>query len=132
MTSDPEDASPSGPRVFTLEEARDLMPEIRRRTAELVELRADLAELAADLRSSGASELGGRAELKGLEARFEELRAWFPENGVEVKGLAPILLDLPALLDGAPVRLCWLEGEPELAWYHRSELGFIGRRPLPG
>jgi len=29
------------------------------------------------------------------------------------------------------VRLCWLEGEPALAWYHRSDLGIAGRRRLP-
>nr|MDQ3989732.1 DUF2203 domain-containing protein [Actinomycetota bacterium] len=33
--------------------------------------------------------------------------------------------------DGVSVRLCWLEGEPELGWYHRSDLGIIGRRRLP-
>jgi len=26
--------------------------------------------------------------------------------------------------------LCWLEGDPDLAWYHRVDLGFAGRRPL--
>jgi hypothetical protein len=29
------------------------------------------------------------------------------------------------------VLLCWLESEPELAWYHRLDLGFAGRRRLP-
>jgi hypothetical protein len=26
------------------------------------------------------------------------------------------------------VLLCWLEGERELAWYHKAEFGFAGRR----
>jgi hypothetical protein len=29
-----------------------------------------------------------------------------------------------------PVLLCWLEGEPELSWYHRLDLGFLARRRL--
>jgi hypothetical protein len=29
------------------------------------------------------------------------------------------------------VLYCWLEGEPELGWYHRTDLGFAGRRRLP-
>jgi hypothetical protein len=29
------------------------------------------------------------------------------------------------------VRLCWLEGEASLEWYHRSDLGIAGRRRLP-
>ncbi|MDA2811991.1 DUF2203 domain-containing protein [Nocardiopsis sp. RSe5-2] len=117
-------------REFTLGEVHALMPEVMERAGELVTLRADMAELAADLRIAGDSALGGRAELKGMEARFSELQAWFPDNGIEVKGLAPILLDFPAMLDGVSVRLCWLEGETALGWYHRSELGFFGRRPL--
>jgi hypothetical protein len=28
------------------------------------------------------------------------------------------------------VLLCWLEGDRELAWYHRLDTGFAGRRPL--
>jgi hypothetical protein len=91
----------------------------------------DLAELAADLRTGGPSELGGRAELKALEARLADLHTWFTGQGIEVKSLAPLLVDFPAVLDGRSVRLCWLEGEPELGWYHRTELGFAGRRPLP-
>jgi len=38
-------------------------------------------------------------------------------------------LDLP-LNYGVPVLLCWLEGDRELAWYHRDDLGFAGRRRL--
>jgi hypothetical protein len=52
-------------------------------------------------------------------------------TGVELKGFAPLLVDFPAELDGDDVLLCWLEGDEELAWYHRLDLGFLGRRPLP-
>ncbi len=50
--------------------------------------------------------------------------------GVELKGWAPLLLDFPADLDGVPVLLCWLEGDRALEWYHRADLGFMGRRRL--
>ena len=53
-------------------------------------------------------------------------------EGIEVKGWAPVLVDFPAVLDGQDVLLCWLEGEPALEWYHRVDLGFAGRRRLPG
>lgn len=119
-------------KLFGVAEARALLPEVRRQAAELVEARADLAELSHVLRSGGHSPLGGRPEAKALEARLSELLSWFPDRGIEVKGVAPLLLDFPAELDGVSVRLCWLEGERELGWYHRSELGILGRRPLPG
>jgi hypothetical protein len=40
-------------------------------------------------------------------------------------------VDFPAELDGVPVLLCWLEGDAGLEWYHRTDLGFAGRRRLP-
>ena len=39
--------------------------------------------------------------------------------------------DVRVTRDGVPVLLCWLEGEAELHWYHRLDLGFAGRRRLP-
>ncbi len=114
-----------------MDEARSLMPLVRGYVDELVGLRADLAELAHDLRNEGRSPLGGIPEAKAFEARVAEILGWFEEQGVEVKGIAPVLVDFPAVLDGRSVRLCWIEGETALGWYHLSELGFPGRRRLP-
>ena len=93
--------------------------------------RANLAELSYALRSGSASHLGGRPEQKGYEARIDEAVGWFTIQGIEVKSIAPMLIDFPAHHGGHSVRLCLLEGERELAWYHRTELGFAGRRRLP-
>ena len=99
---------------------------------ELVRLRADAAELAAAQLPGGLpTPLGGLAELKAAQARLDELLTRVQQTGVELKGLAPLLLDFPAELDGVAVLLCWLEGDGELAWYHRADLGFAGRRRLP-
>lgn len=117
-------------RTFTVEEARELISEVRSRADDLVTTRADLAELSQSLRNGEDSPLGGRPEAKALEARIDEHIEWFNEQGIEVKGVAPLLVDFPAVLDGVSVRLCWLEGEEDLHWYHRSELGFLGRRQL--
>ena len=78
------------------------------------------------------SPLGGLPELKGAQARFDELLSIVAATeDVQLKGVAPVLLDFPAEFDGVPVLLCWLEGDAELGWYHRTDLGFLGRRPLP-
>ncbi|MGH3825176.1 MAG: DUF2203 domain-containing protein [Pseudonocardiaceae bacterium] len=118
-------------RLFHVPEARDLMPDVRKRVDALIEVRADLTELSMDLRRFGSSSLGGMAEMKALQARMDHMLGWFSAQGIEVKGLAPVLVDFPAELNGESVRLCWLEGETELAWYHRSDLGLAGRRRLP-
>lgn len=119
-------------RLFGVPEARALLPEVRRRVDSLIEVRANLTELSVDLSRLSSSALGGVPEMKALQARLDDMLEWFREQGIELKGLAPFLIDFPAELDGVSVRLCWLEGEQALEWYHRSDLGIAGRRRLPG
>jgi len=118
--------------LFTLSQARTELSGLRPVLDELVVVRADLVELSAALTPGGEpTSLGGLPERKAAEARLNELMTAVQETGAELKGIAPLLLDFPAQLDGTPVLLCWLEGEAELAWYHRIDLGFAGRRRLP-
>ncbi|WP_432825158.1 DUF2203 domain-containing protein [Dactylosporangium sp. CA-092794] len=117
---------------FTVARARAELARIRPALDRLVVVRADAAELAAALSPGGPpTALGGMAELKAAEALLDELITEIRESGASLKGLAPLLLDFPAELGGEDVLLCWLEGDAELSWYHRVDLGFAGRRPLP-
>jgi hypothetical protein len=118
--------------LFTVAEARAELGRLRPVLDEIVVVRADMVELSAALTPGGEpSGLGGLPERKAAEARLNELMTVVQETGVELKGVAPLLLDFPADLDGVSVLLCWLEGDAELGWYHRLDLGFAGRRPLP-
>lgn len=117
-------------RAFTLAEARELMPALLARADELIEVRASLVEVEAALSSGEPSPLGGLPEAKAYQAQLSELVGWFSDEGLELKGIAPLLLDFPSELDGEPVHLCWLEGERELGWYHKLSHGFAGRRRL--
>jgi hypothetical protein len=118
--------------VFGVADARAELARLMPMLDEFVALRADAGELAASLADGGPpTALGGLPELKAAQARLDELMSLIQESGVQLKGLAPLLLDFPAELDGVPVLLCWLEGDADLAWYHRTDLGFSGRRRLP-
>jgi hypothetical protein len=120
------------PPPITVEQARAALAELRPALDQLIVMRADLAELRADLNAGGSSPLGGVAEAKGLEARLYAELERVAAAGAQVKGWAPLLLDWPGVRDGVPVLWCWLEGEPELAWYHRLDCGFAGRRRATG
>ncbi|MEV6488758.1 DUF2203 domain-containing protein [Actinoplanes sp. NPDC051633] len=113
--------------LFTVAEAKAELARLRPILDEIVVVRADMVELASGI----PTELGGVPERKAAEARLNELMTAVQETGAELKGVAPLLVDFPADLDGVPVLLCWLEGDAELAWYHRADLGFAGRRRLP-
>jgi hypothetical protein len=113
-----------------LDEARAVVAGLRGDIDELITIRADLAELQADLVGRGSSPLGGLADAKALEARMYAHLEQFAAAGIEVKGLAPLLLDLLGERAGVPVLWCWLEGDPDITWYHRLDTGFLGRRPI--
>lgn len=116
--------------LFTLAQARELMPEVQRRSTRYVDLRADFAEAGAAVRAGDHARAGGLAELKSLEARVHEELEWFRSRNIQVKGVAPLLIDFPAMAGDRQILLCWLEGEPQLRWYHPVELGFMGRRRI--
>ncbi|MEV7626565.1 DUF2203 domain-containing protein [Actinoplanes sp. NPDC089786] len=112
--------------LFTVDEARAELVRLLPMLDEMVTVRADMVELA----SGAPTPLGGLPERKAAEARLNELMTEVQQTGAELKGVAPLLIDFPADLDGVPVLLCWLEGDAELSWYHRVDLGFAGRRKL--
>ncbi len=116
--------------LFTLEQAREQLAKLRPLLDEFVALRADATELGAAVAGAVHSPLGGIPELKAVQARMDQVLTELVETGVEFKGFAPLLMDFPAELNGEDVLLCWLEGDEELSWYHRVDLGFAGRRPL--
>jgi hypothetical protein len=117
--------------IFTVDKARTVLGELRPTLDDLIATRADVAELGDALQRGIQSELGGLPELKAAQARLDELLSSIAAAGVQIKGIAPLLLDFPGELDDEPVLFCWLEGDAELAWYHRADLGFPGRRRLP-
>lgn len=111
-----------------LDQARAVIERLRPRIDEFLTVRADLAELKADLALGRPSPLGGLPEAKALEARLFADLEHFAAAGAQVKGFAPLLLDVPGERDGEPVLWCWLEGDETIEWYHRLEAGFAGRR----
>jgi hypothetical protein len=129
--------------TFTHEEATALLPEARRRIAEVATMVADLQRRRLDAGGGAgggargdAGRGGGSAtpELKALEAAIDEALSWFSQQGIQVKGVAPALLDFPAhaTIDGErrPVLLCWREGEERIDHFHLPETGYLGRTPI--
>ena len=119
--------------VFTYESAAALLPEARERIEAVADRSAELQRLALAIRSGDQGE-GDVPRAKALEARLDEDLGWFRDQHIQVKGVAPALLDFPAraVVDGEEqvVLLCWREGEDALAWYHPVETGYLGRAPI--
>lgn len=111
-------------RTFSREEADAAAATVVELGDRVVEVRAELTE-----RRAGA-EPGALAEVKALEARLADLLDQIVNLEVQLKGWAPLLVDIPVEHEGRVVLLCLLEGDRRLAWYHEVDHGFPGRRPL--
>ncbi len=118
---------------FTLASAQRLLPEARRRIAEAA---AVVGELRVLIRRRDAPDASSQtaAEAADKEQQLETQLRWFLDQGIEVKGIEPALLDFPsvAVKDGEPcdVLLCWRDDEDTIAFYHHPQLGYPGREPV--
>lgn len=130
-------------RHFTPEEANAELEEVRPLVEELVASRQEHTaalerqeELERKIRGNGggippAELASATAEVDGHARRLARLVDEITSHGAEVKDLDTGLVDFPALHRGETVLLCWQLGEDEIAWWHRIDDGFAGRRPLP-
>jgi hypothetical protein len=111
-------------RLFTVDEARALLPEILAIADEVIDVRAQLTV------ARNAADPPPLADVKGLEAGLADALDRIARHGLQIKGWAPLLLDFPARFEDRDILLCWLEGERALEWYHDADHGFPGRRRL--
>ncbi|MCA9472584.1 MAG: DUF2203 domain-containing protein [Nitrospirales bacterium] len=131
----PEDPQ-ENERIFTLEEANSLIPQLEQlwgRIKEgkiiLVETREEIQKASAHAHLGGGS-LVGPQYIQALKDINESLHT-IHELGVIVKDVDIGLCDFPYLLDGKIVYLCWKIGEEKISWWHETTSGYAGRQVLP-
>lgn len=130
-------------RHFTPDQANAELEHVRPLVEQLVATRQEHAaaverqeELEHKIRGNGGgippAELAqATAEVDSVARDLARLVDEIAAHGAQVKDLDIGLIDFPALRRGETVLLCWQLGEDEIAWWHRVDDGFAGRRPLP-
>lgn len=133
------------PKIFTVEEARALLPQIssalvilqeKKREIDLKQVEIDLMEI---VRATPFQRTGGAVGQRNDEPMtflnrlvteytqlFEKIESWGPI----VKDVDQGLIDFYHVRDQELVFLCWKLGESKLEYWHDLESGFQGRRPL--
>jgi len=120
---------------YTREEARELLPQIRKWLADLNRLREEMQRF--EKRLSGLTEagqdVGGETVNSWIRALagMQEILAEFQRRRIFIKDLSRGLLDFPALIGGREVFLCWEQDEDDVEFWHDLESGFGGREKLP-
>lgn len=128
------------PRIFTVDEARALLPEVREIAESMQEHKREFERQRSLLKDAGthaagnghgsrdalAAQPAAERQVQEIQSRIEQLA----RIGVEVKGIDEGLVDFPSMRDGRIVYLCWRVGEPDILYWHEVEAGFRGRQSL--
>ena len=130
-------------RNFTLEEAQSLLPvletllrQAQQHGRRCAEIEVELDQLRQQIAMQGgmnvdvATAARNRTERDKALQETKDALAEVAAIGVQVKDLEKGLLDFPCLLEGKTVLLCWKQGETEIGFWHSTEDGFAGRKPI--
>src|SRR5580704_15360709 len=131
------------PRYFTLSECERLLPEVERALRDAVFHKSEYAKAdeeldgnIAHIRESGGarvnrgSYLAARARRDSNAAALKEALERVEQSGAVVKDLDIGLIDFLSMYRGREVCLCWKLGETRIAFWHGTEEGFRGRKPI--
>jgi hypothetical protein len=128
-------------RYFTVPEAQSLLPRLRetlealRRTrdqAVLKKTQIDHLWKRLDAGDAVLETIGEeQKQMDALVARLAAIAHDVEATGCILRDVDAGLIDFPARVrQGRTVFLCWRLGEPEIAFWHGTDEGFAGRKPL--
>ena len=139
-------------RLYSLDDANALVPDLAVVAARLRDERSELVGLRDAYRDrEGAlvedlmaeepvaeGDAGGddpelrrlRLRMRGLVDQMQADVAWLDERGIVLRDIPTGLIDFPALVSGRQAWLCWRIGEERVSFWHDTDEGFAGRRPL--
>ncbi|MGH9803766.1 MAG: DUF2203 domain-containing protein [Candidatus Acidiferrales bacterium] len=130
-------------RMFKREEAEALLPAIAQRLSGAILNKKRVDELDSEfsqvqnriLLQGGLLPTYGplarkRMERESLAGALRDAVSEIESNGCVVKDLEMGLVDFPSMVNDEQVFLCWKLGEPAIRFWHRTDEGFAGRKPL--
>lgn len=133
-------------KTFTMSEAQTLLPVLgalmaRAQAAAMqaVELGLEMEQLGQRIFLSGGMRVDvavasrRRAEREKSLGLAKDTLAEIAAIGVQVHDLEEGLLDIPCVVDGATVMLCWKAGEPAIGYWHEAaeaDTEIVERKPL--
>jgi hypothetical protein len=127
-------------KLFTLEQALELLPVVRQLLIEIQAKKREVDEASETLDgllalSSGNGHLltdvaKARQAVEDTATELRTLMSELDETGAELKGIEDGLIDFPSEREGRVVYLCWRMGEDTISFWHELDAGFPGRQPL--
>ena len=129
--------------MFDLDQAEKLLPQLEGWLRMAIEAREKIAEIEleyASLVQCIASSGGRQVDVSHSIRRKQEREEWvcrirgaaqaIKKSGCILKDLDVGLVDFPCQIEGREVYLCWKLGEPSIGFWHNTDEGFAGRKPI--
>ncbi len=131
-------------RYFTISEANEALPDIAQKFREVAERKVAIKGIERRLQEAlapggGQNDSDGGSVQTYMELK-QELNAAVTKlyhsievleaAGVSLKGIDEGLVDFPSKRFDEDVWLCWKAGEPEIKFWHDTDSGFMGRKPI--
>jgi hypothetical protein len=131
-----------GIRIFSLEEANGMLPELKERLEELQALfgrivgeqdKLSVLELIGAARDDSAEHVEYVDRKRDVSALVSQFDAGFRQIrglGCFVKDINRGLVDFYSVRNGRLIFFCWEVGEREIGFWHELNAGYSGRRPI--
>ena len=115
-------------RVFTLHQAANTLPLVRKIVTDILKTGQSIRELSVEMEKPEEDPEINRLmdQLDELFEEMESLGCFYKDWNFTVG-----LVDFPSKVNGRDVMLCWKSDEERIEYYHDAEEGFAGRRPIP-
>ncbi len=131
------------PRLFELEEAENLLPDLETWLTDAIDhrKRVEVIEREFQQTQNRIMVYGGiipphaylsdkRIERDGYVKVLKESITRIAETGCVIKDLDKGLIDFLSIVNDEEVFLCWKLGEDRIRYWHRMHEGYAGRKPL--
>jgi len=125
-------------RHYSIEEANDLIPQVRAVLLQLAveQRRMDAAHADMHRHLVGNGDPSSAQEAARLEREaaqigegMRNLAGMLEEMGVQLRDPEMGLVDFPGERDGREVWLCWRLADPAVAFWHGTDEGYATRKP---
>jgi hypothetical protein len=130
-------------KTFTLDQAQTLLPVLKSLIGGAMEGKKQIEQIEKEFQKIKYRVMltGGmlldvtamarrKAEQEKALQEIKDALAEITSIGVQVKYLDMGLLDFPCVVDNEIVLLCWKYGEDKIEYWHGTEEGFAGRKPI--
>ncbi len=119
---------------YTRDEARKLLPQLRKWLNRLHDLRQTLdpREAQLDQLLERGQDVGGPIVHGWVKtvADIREILREFEIREIQIKDVDRGLVDFPAIIAGREVFLCWEKDESDIEFWHDLDTGYAGRERI--